>query len=545
MARHRQPFKLPDLCTLADELVRGDGPQPVQRVLSAVDQAAATAPPFGVRMLFAQSIVAPLLKQALGTTLTSIPQFAGRLKENTDRRTYDVACTDEGARLVIGSTSAGLQQLREALDEDGGPGLVDPWARYALPLDLAVVARKSLPLLSVFLLHLSGGGAVLSITCLHALADFETLQTFASHFSAAYNALLCSAFPEAYASAENGARAPDSTGKAEAAPANGAPTTRVSADGRAVITPGRVLLRTQPPPDRRSPVFDPARVEALAREELPPGVTRVDGLVVLSTWGWACIILRAIYEIFLRGGGLEARAFYLSPNVLAALKRRANAELVEERAREGPGGVLAGVEWVSSNDALVARLMQLQHAAPIRRPHPTTLLRVADMRPRMEPPLPSGLMGNVTALAVLEGVRPAELSLGRLAGLLRRDLQENVCPQFAQAVWDNQQWATKGSGGPRSSLLETVVHPEPHRNLLAAEGPTLVTSQSAQPQLWQFGPDLPLSLLPLGEVIPNTHVLFTCAKGGMALRMTLHRCVWKQLDDLFPPSQGGLVAMMA
>ncbi|KAG2497932.1 hypothetical protein HYH03_004194 [Edaphochlamys debaryana] len=536
---------LPNLRKRSKELVQGESKQCAQQqpALSLIDQALSTAPAFGLRVLLGETLAVPLLREALSCALTTLPQFSGRLQESKDGRTYDVACTNEGARLVVYSTSASLSQLQEAMDEATGSGLGgEPWAKKTFPTDPSAVARKRRPLLSVFGVYLSGGGTLLCIKCMHALADFEALQTFASHFSAAYNDILCRASPDAYARAEGEGGAGGKSGKTEAAAAHGAPTPSVSADGRAVITPGRVLLRTQPPPDRRSPMFDPARVEALALEELPPGVPPLDGAVEMSNAGKMRIVMRAVKHLLLRGGGSEDRSLYFSPDTLAALKRRANAELTEERAREGPGGPLAGVEWVSSNDALVARLMQLLHSAPIRRPHPMTLLRATNMRPRLEPPLPVGFLGNAVEPLRSGGLMPADLSLGRLAGLLRRDLTRQAVAHVRRRVWELRRWAAEGTQGAANLMFRSVAETEPTLSVLAPEGPISITSQSVKPGLWQFGPDPLLCISPVMPPFPNIFILAPAVKGGMALRMTLHRCVWRQLDALFPPSQGGLAA---
>lgn len=64
------------------------------------------------------------------------------------------------------------------------------------------------------------------------------------------------------------------------------------------------------------------------------------------------------------------------------------------------------------------------YSLPIRRRHTFTLLLAADMRRRLQPPLPYGsrMLGNLSYSVRLGEVRPHEMSLGALAGRLRYEI---------------------------------------------------------------------------------------------------------------------------
>lgn len=64
------------------------------------------------------------------------------------------------------------------------------------------------------------------------------------------------------------------------------------------------------------------------------------------------------------------------------------------------------------------------HSLPLRRPHTVSLFMSADMRRRMQPPPPAGAgqLGNLSYSVQLGPLRPYEMSLGALAGQLRRNI---------------------------------------------------------------------------------------------------------------------------
>ncbi|GIL86619.1 hypothetical protein Vretimale_11498 [Volvox reticuliferus] len=125
------------------------------------------------------------LRHARRTYNIDIPQ---------DGLTYDVACTNTGARLLVATTSATLAQLTALLCPGprmgSDPDAVDPIAKYVLPRSADAIVAQQLPLSTVMLVHLSGGGSLLVLTAYHGLVDFEGLQTFVARISAAYNAAL-------------------------------------------------------------------------------------------------------------------------------------------------------------------------------------------------------------------------------------------------------------------------------------------------------------------------------------------------------------------
>ncbi|KXZ56853.1 hypothetical protein GPECTOR_1g77 [Gonium pectorale] len=545
--------------------------------LSSHDQMALRWHSTGGSVLLRESIAAPLLKRALGEALATLPWLAGRLvlgkiqllTTEQDGKAFDVTRCNSGARLVIASTSATLADVAAATAPGGGgvpystAAVSDPWAEHALPDDPSEIARQKSPLASVFLMHLSGGGCLLSLSVYHPLADFEALQTFAARLSASYNAALAAHHRRQGACADGtcgsgndsssilgstGRPGPDATAPRAAGNGAGAAASATAADATA--------LRSAPPAG--VPRFDPAALEAHADPSpLPPAVAplELDGWVPGSALEAARVVTKVLWQLVWRGGGIHARMHAIPAGKLAALKQRATAELAEERERlrlrqrncwlpaaerqrqqerlveleaaaakrkvdgggasaaeaatagdPGSGGDaglqgLECVEWVSTADALAARLMQVLHSLPLRRDCPLTAFVAANMRQRLDPPLPPGQLGNCLGSVCLLRLRPSQCSLGALAGQLRLGIQSHLLPRFRRSLHDFARLAARH--GPASLMPRMALAADPWDNILAPEGPLVFSHWDVKYQLWQFGSEAPLAFLPLTKTGPN------------------------------------------
>ncbi|KAG2500594.1 hypothetical protein HYH03_001362 [Edaphochlamys debaryana] len=517
----------------------GSASEGPRRLLSSQDQMALRWGCSAGAVLLRQAVDSGALRGALAEALAALPGFAGRLVLREDGGMFDLGCTDEGARLLEGRTdSVSVQQVLDemAAAPYSAAGLWDPWPELSLPPGPEAIAQQRLPLASVLLLRLSCGGCLLALSAYHAVADFEALQTFAAHLAAAYNARLRSPQQREGAAARAGVEVP-TAGRGEEQ-AGLTPRARGSDDGGGSNAAPPL---TAPPPDRLGARFEPTAVEALAAPgPPPPGVPprSLDSMSHLrAAWplppGLAARVVaaRAAYHGRYRGGGVEGRLLTVPAERLAALKARAVAELAEERARDGPGGELAGVDWVSTNDALAARLLQLLHALPLRRARPMHAFLAANMRRRLQPPLPRALLGNALGAALLEGMRPAELSLGRLAGLLRRELAERTAAHYQMSV--HQVGSVVRQYGSSGLMMSMALSPgDVTRCNLAPEGPVVLVHWDVDHGLWQFGPERPLAFLPLSGTPANTvRYLASPGGGGVALGVWLHRLAWAQLDE--------------
>ncbi|KAG2440480.1 hypothetical protein HYH02_010359 [Chlamydomonas schloesseri] len=297
----------------------------------------------------------------------------------------------------------------------GGGGDTDPWTwrEFALPRDPMAIVQEQLPLASVYLLHLRGGGCLLTLTTYHGLTDFESVQTFAAHLSTAYNRRLMAAGGTEAAATEAAAAAAEAEGQqrtqppgGRAAPGDGAAATaqqpgpgqtatlahappmavaevasRSSSkadlhqsqpprtaqqqqaaqlpQGQSQRLPAAQLL-LQPPEDRRSARFDPEALEALAAAELPPGVPARERTHAPSAAEQAEAMQRVMHQLAVRGGGKERRLFHVSAARLAQLKAQAAAALAQEQARAEAAAEAAAAGSASRNDMALTTEQQAQ-----------------------------------------------------------------------------------------------------------------------------------------------------------------------------------------
>eukprot|EP00198_Chlamydomonas_reinhardtii_P013386 XP_001702723.1 acetyltransferase [Chlamydomonas reinhardtii] len=346
-------------------------------------------------------------------------------------------------------------------------------------------------------------------------------------------------------------------------------------------------------------------VEALAVEgPLPQGVPeRPDRLLLAAAaaplvaggrWAtWALLAARSLIYTDILGQGCE---LHLPTARLAELKSQATAELAQEKeweeshaaahAAAAAGGndnaaccgcawhgpALRDVQWVSSNDVLCARLMQLLHSTPLRQMWPSmTLLRPADLRRRRLGGLSgqqslSGLLpaetaaasasaaaaadplvlGNASYAARMQAAAPSRQSLGRLAGQLRQSLGY-VVPQLSRSLAQARaalQQVQAQAGAALLLLPGSAAASHPQECGQSPAGPLTVAALDVRPDLLTFGPERPVAVLPLdGTVAPNTVLAYpaiasTAAPGAAAgsstcLAAALHRVTWRQLDAMY------------
>ncbi|KAG2484277.1 hypothetical protein HYH03_016921 [Edaphochlamys debaryana] len=577
------PFAWRDVQLLASELVRpasntndagaagstrGAAAQPQQqpRLLSCWDNAMAYAGQFGGGVVFGETLNTPRLKEALALALDTMPFFAGRLTFLQDGR-LDLALNGAGARFVAASTATTLPELQEALRTRPyprypcGPG---PWAPMWPPHDVAALVRDQWPMAAGYVLHLSGGGSALWVAANHVMADFESLQTLAAHWSAAYNHL-CRL-------TANGQPSQSSTVKK--APGGG--------HGPAGTQAPRPVYEELVEPARRGPVpIGADALEGMAAGEEEQAAAAAAGTpvrrpeVAEAKW-WSGLALGAYvwYHLFRRGGGVEVRSAAIPAARLAQLKAAATADLAAPApgtavragaaprpaaapaaaaaaasgsAAAGPAAGAAPVAWVSTNDALLGRLMQVLHSLPTRRGTPLAAFFAADMRRRLRPALPPALLGNVFYSARAEGLRPGEQGLGQVAASVRQALG-HLEPQFRAAL--TRTAAALARVGPCRLVFAFCLERQAQENIFAPEGPLNTTRWDVDFRLWQFGPSPLLAFLPAANLAASVILMHPeppppegsseRGKAGPAggaraedlvLHCCMHRVLWAELDE--------------
>ncbi|KAG2446199.1 hypothetical protein HXX76_000792 [Chlamydomonas incerta] len=292
--------------------------------------------------------------------------------------------------------------------------------------------------------------------------------------------------------------------------------------------------------------------------------------------------------------------------------------------RNGSGGAVGAATWVSARDAASARITQLLHALPVRRQGPMILLQIANMRGRMgtrlvghtstaaaaaataatndddkhaaggrgrgEPPsgppaaaaaasaakqgpagagagllLPRHQLGNMAYGVWLEHACPSAERLGHLAATIRTAITHHMAPQFRNALAHLRSLlAAPGADARRLTVTIVVGWRRRVECLFALEGPLLINHWIIRHELWQFGPEPPLEVLPAGDgSIPNLFLTVdsppptaaaeaavaaagagappaaaaaAAAAGGSSSRsdlvmvVLLHKLAWRQLD---------------
>lgn len=571
------PVQLPDVVVLASDLVQAPVIEasatalPIgrvgQKLLSAHDNVFLAVGWYGISCLYATTLNTPLLKQSLGAAVAYLPWLSGRLEGHKDG-SVSVVQNNAGVRFISASTSMSLAQLRAALAPQGGCGapFLDNPIKALFPPNypLSEQLKAPGPLAMGAVIHLSGGGSLL-MTCLHhGMGDFNCLQALAAHWSTAYNTALTMLSPPGKDKVKGGDGS--SAGLLGITPAAIAAAMPAALPGAArelqgCVVDGAVLESYAPRPgDAESAV----PLEELEQHALMPRV---------YAWFLPRLIGRMVYHTVIRGGGMQIRRVRVPAERLAALKSQAMAELAAATKKVAAGAAAdaallplvqgAGVEWVSSNDALLARLLQVLAALPVRAGLAQALSISVDCRPHLNPPLPRNHLGNLAKEVAYFDLDPAHTSLGMLAAAIRAKILQYPARNYAHNM--AHCMALHAAGHPPGSLYyDMLMTHDRSRCCLGPEGVVMTTNWEADYEgVWKFGGELPVEAIGAYgfEGSPNTIILMpspppsasvsvsSSGPGGAAasegagaagvgqsrahgtdMIMVLHTKAWQQLD---------------
>lgn len=230
-------------------------------------------------------------------------------------------------------------------------------------------------------------------------------------------------------------------------------------------------------------------------------------------------------------GGVKTVSYYVSPERMQQLKSQATAEL--QSSSSSSSASLSS--WVSTNDALVARVWQVvSETLPEKRYAPLSL--TVDLRKRLEPPMPPNVIGNVLASILAEKTldddgttknasSTSQFSLGDMASKLRNGIQSmdqaDVMNEFA---WLTQHY---GKGTRLPCMLNICPNP------LGATGGLLVSNHDWDYRKLEFG--VGNSVLWYQSVQPGAPNVVFIAKGmpcgGAVVNLTLHARLADALAD--------------
>ena len=399
-----------------------------------------------------------------------------------------------------------------------------PYNAPKLALDLV---QKDLPLMYAQLTHLADSGACLVLFVPHLLADLKSIRTLMETWAFEYNRLV------KYAQA----------GKLQSW------LSSCSSTGSSGIGTGLVST-----PDSPSSVLDKSNdfnntngcslLPLYGRQALdrylpilgPPHGFTPNNAQERTMWTLPKWMFQFYYHVKWRGGGVRAVGYFVSGERLKELKSQAMSDIKERAAAAGEKGRSDGPSssssptssssWVSTNDALVARIWQAVYAAlPEKQQSPLSL--AIELRQRLNPPLPDDTMGNVllsvpitappstTSIPSSSSSFSSDLSLGDLAISVRQAIQsidqEAVINEFA---WVEDKF---GKGTKLPCVVPACKDP------LLASGGMLVSNWDWSYDKLAFGEEnVPVWHQTMISTAPNVVFVVNGVEGGAYVFMSLN-----------------------
>jgi len=525
-------------------------------VLYTVRPSSECVPPkqiINLPFLYATSLDDTLLATSLSAALARYPFFAGRVR-TSPAGDYEVALTNQGASFSVAFSPCRLGDLipaGAALADGGAAGNAAAAAGGSLlcPVDLsplypraprlllgyldkdiplvhaqvsALARRLGLPAVQCCcrgrswatqrgtpalqgwgatnsgnrtesagvapqVTHLEGGASCLAVAIPHLLGDLDTCKALVSAWAAAYSACAAGAAPN--------------------------------------TAPAAVLLGHE--------VLDPYAAAALTPGYASPTFERrswafIPKLIGGAVWHVAC------------AGGVDSIAYHVPAARLAELK----AQAAPERPAAPPprsSSATRPAEWISTNDALVARLWQVLASLPPKRAAAARFYLSLNMRTRLAPPLPAETLGNCAwSVPLGDGSEAFPPPGGDGKGPTLRALASKVRAAIhgvdLALISRDLRWLEEQRGQGRA--VPTVIRGA--ANLLPAGGSVVLSN---------WGWDAGYSSAAFGGVAPAWHQPFRSAgpnavfilpappalEGGGALAfITLHRPLVQELKRSCP-----------
>lgn len=338
---------------------------------------------------------------SLASTLRTFPLFAGRLITDDDQD-YAVALNGAGASFTVATSDANLSDLLPETtilnktlapnDSKNSDGKAMPGSPLALadlsqfipqaPDSILDYHNRDVPLLFAQVTALQGSGTVLGVVVPHFLADQVTCRVVLKAWAQNYTAA-CAA--KAGAGASEKKQEPTAPAAVRGtAPLAGAPEDDNDPDIQELML-GRAM-------------------EPYAASEIPSGWTPAQ--FEHRTWKYIPLYFGAMLWNRLTSGPPETVLYYVSEARLAELKDEAMKML--PKASGAP-------KWISTNDALAARIQQAIGELP-RKYRKKELHVVMDLRKRMTPAMSQPALGNATWRAIVhENLSNDELTTSRSA----------------------------------------------------------------------------------------------------------------------------------
>jgi len=568
----RQPVvKVNDTTTLyaPDSTNNNDSTSPNPIVTTSVtDQVICPIMILPVTLFFPKSLDTDLLKHSLSTgVLAKYPLFSGRLRWGSGGD-IEVECNNRGVQFSVASSRLSVRDAmphqfgtrpHKSPPSTGGEGGASFMYR---PIDMTVffppntpayvlslIGNKAAPIMHVQYTQMACGGSCLVMAVPHLLADLESIKTLMEEWCREYNNN--SNMMLMNKNKVGGGDSKDVPRKVSEQSTTGGSEDDGGHISTALLTPMAAAAIEEGTAILNKPVINLTATTATAdtikqqaaskvyytKEAITPYLPKngppsdfLPKFTYERTWSDVPKALCTFVFTIMMTGGVKTVSYYVSPERMQQLKAQATAELQSSSSSSSTSS------WVSTNDALVARVWQVVSGAlPEKRDAPLSL--TLDLRKRLNPPMPPTVIGNVLASILAEKTLDDDgtttknasstprLSLGEMASKLRNGIQTmdqtDVMNEFA---WLTQHF---GKGTRLPCMLNICPNP------LGATGGLLVSNHDWDYRKLEFG--VGNSAVWYQSVQPEAPNVVFIAKGmpcgGAVVNLTLHARLADALAD--------------
>jgi hypothetical protein len=491
--------------------------------LSVLDQAYAPYVVAALEIFFKSPLDTNLLAHSLSSTLAQYPLFTGRLVSNKNGNIHVVATKQHsGALFIEANSSATLNDIlppSHTTTTVFDPPDLTPFHPPSPTNIMGYLDKPNIPILSVQLTHLADGSCCLSMTCPHIVSDLGTGKILMASWGAMYQQMKVK---EKETGDEMG-----STGQQ---------------DDESIATLFHVPLENKP-------LYSHRLLEELFHNNNDGDGDRKEQStsMLFERRNWATVP-KLVWKITTgrwKWGGSDTVGCFISTERLAQLKMQAMNEILQLLNQKHPQSQSQSqlpAVWISTNDALVARIAKVIGNLPIRRGQDHLEVAVAvDMRGKSIKGLPKVIGRNTigNCLWVVK-VKSKNGSGGSGMGEVALELRRGILSLDKKRVEKEVDWLRKEMSA--DNIVMPFVPKGVANNVSATSSPVLVTSWG-----WSFEEELSFGgddqvvwhqpqLLPQG---PNVvYIVPSPYKDGVFVYTCLHQMAADQLREALLDGSG-------
>lgn len=472
---------------VTSELVKPLHPTPdlnATVALSSLDQATAAYTVVSMTSMYSHEVDTEALKASLAQLLAFSPMFGGSLVASADG-SIQVRLSDKGALFVEAESH---NTLKELLPLTHGSHIdcldVTPFYPKDAPSCILGYLGKDTPLFSIKLTKLADGGTCLSMLVPHILCDLGSAKAMLSAWSQVYQLVV--------------------TAKKQCGCVSKASETvfeKIS---------GKVP----------APIYGKEALEPY----IAPHPPAVSSMFMLRKWSTVPRLIFKLLGAKWRWGSCNAVIFHVPKERLQKLKEEATAHLIKSVQEIDTG---ATPDWISTNDALVARIWQMLASMPCRKGKNLVSAVAINLRFRLSPPLPDTVIGNTVWAARFEVPNADTTPLGYLAVSMRQAIRDLSQEEIGQEL------AWLEANGGKGMVLPFMA--KGAGDNCGAAGQVLITTWGLQLDTEQnFGGTPVLAQPQLLPQVPNIIFTLPAPDGdGVHVHFNLHEKACCQLKKAF------------